>query len=85
MRVEVKQELVSNNGKRFSMFQYVTFKIYNKETNNLDKVICRIIGMSDSQHNKYNGYIVADNVEINNRRSHQCVFDFMDIQDIDYV
>lgn len=85
LHTETKRELVTDDGKRFSLFSDIAFKIHNKETNHLDKVICRIIGMSDSDYKKDNGYIVADRVEINRCESNQCIFYFKDMQDINYV
>lgn len=85
LHIETKRDLVTEDGKRFFMFSDIAFKIFNKETNCLDKVICRIIGMSDSDYKKNNGYIVADKVEINKCISNQCVFYFKDMQDINYV
>lgn len=86
MYIETKRELVTDDGKRFSLFSDIAFKIHNKETNHLDRVICRIIGMSDSDYKKKdNGYIVADKVEINRGESNQCIFYFKDMQDINYV
>lgn len=85
LHIETKRELVTDDGKRFRLFSDIGFKIYNKETNHLDEVICRIIGMSDSDYNKNNGYIIADKVEINRCESNQCVFYFKDMQDINYV
>lgn len=41
--------------------------------------------MNDSDYKKDNGYIVADNVEINRCESNQCVFFFKEMQDINYV
>ena len=84
LHIETKRELVTDDGKRFSLFSDIAFKIYNKETNHLDRVICRIIGMSDSDYKK-DGYIIADEVEINRGGSNQCVFYFKDMQDINYV
>lgn len=85
LHIETKRELVTDDGKRFRLFSDIGFKIYNEETNHLDKVICRIIGMSDSDYNKNNGYIIADRVEINRCESNQCIFYFRDMQDINYV
>lgn len=85
LHIETKRELVTDDDKRFSLFSDIAFKIHNKETNHLDKVICRIIGMSDSDYKKDNGYIVADRVEINRCESNQCIFYFKDMHDINYV
>ena len=85
LHIETKRELVTDDGKRFTLFSDIAFKIWNKETNHLDRVICRIIGMSDSDYKKDNGYIVADRTEINRCESNQCVFYFKDMQDINYV
>ena len=85
IHIETKKELVTADGKRFSMFSDIAFNVFNKETEYLDKVVCRIIGMSASDYNKDNGYIVADRVEINRCKSNQCVFYFKDMQDVNYV
>lgn len=85
LHIETKRELVTDDNKRFSLFSDIAFTIHNEETNHLDRVICRIIGMSDSDYKKNNGYIVADKVEINRCESNQCVFYFKDMQDINYV
>lgn len=85
LHIETKRELVTDDGKRFSFFSDIPFKIWNEETQHLDRVICRIIGMNDSDYKKDNGYIVADNVEINRCESNQCVFFFKEMQDINYV
>lgn len=85
MHIETKRELVTDNGKRFSLFSDIAFRMHNKETGNLDLVICRIIGMTESDYNKNNGYIVADKVEINRCESNQCVFYFKDMLDVNYV
>ena len=85
LHIETKRELVTDDGKRFTPFSDIAFKIWNKETKHLDRVICRIIGMSDSDYKKDNGYIVADRVEINRCESNRCVFYFKDMQDINYV
>lgn len=65
IHIETKRELVTDNGKRFSLFSDIVFRIHNKETERLDLVICRIIGMMESDYKKNNGYIVVDKVEIN--------------------
>lgn len=83
--IETKRELVSANGKRFTLFSDIAFKVWNEETKNLDRVICKIIGMTDSDYGKDNGYIIADSVEINRCESNQCVFYFKEMQDINYV
>ena len=85
LHIETEKELVTDDDKRFSLFSDIAFTIRNKETNHLDRVICRIIGMSDSDYKKNNGYIVADEVEINRCDSNQCIFYFKDMQDISYV
>ena len=85
IHIETKRELVSADGKRFSTFSDIAFNIWNEKTEHLDSVICRIIGMSDSDYNKDNGFIIADRVEINRCKSNQCVFYFKDMQDINYV
>ena len=85
VHIETKRELVSADGKRFAPFSDIAFKVWNEETKHLDRVICRIIGMSDSDYEKDNGYIVADRVEINRCESNQCVFYFKEMQDINYV
>lgn len=85
LHIETKRELVTDEGKRFSLFSNISFKIWNKETKYFDKIICRIIGMIDSDYKKDNGYIVADSVKINGYESNQCVFYFKDMQDITYV
>ena len=85
IHIETKRELVTDDDKRFSMFSDIAFKIWNEETQHFDRVICRIIGMSDSDYNKNNGYIIADKVEINRFESNPCVFYFKDMQDINYV
>lgn len=85
MHIETKRELVTDNGKRFSLFSDIAFRMHNKETGNLDLVICRIIGMTESDYKKNNGYIVAGKVEINRCESNQCVFYFKDMLDVNYV
>lgn len=85
LHVEIKRELVTDDGKRFSLLSYIAFGIWNKETNHLDRVICRIVGISEPNYKKNNGYIIVDDVEINRGRSNQCVFYFNDMQDINYV
>ena len=85
MHVKVKRELVADNGKKFSLFDDIAFSIYNSETNHIDRVIARIIGMSEAEYGKDNGYIVVDRVEINRCESNQCVFHFKDMTDINYV
>lgn len=85
IHIETKSELISAEGKRFSLFSDIAFKVWNEETKHLDRVICRIIGTCDSDYGKDNGYIVADRVEINRCESNQCVFCFKDMQDINYV
>lgn len=85
MHIETKRELVTDNEKRFSLFFDIAFRIHNKETDYLDLVICRIIGMSQSDYKKHNGYIVADKVEINRHECNQCVFYFKDMIDVNYA
>lgn len=85
IHVETKKELVTYDNKRFTLFSDISFSIYNKETNHFDRVICRIIGINDSDYKKNNGYIVADKVEVNRCESNQCLFYFKDMQGIDYV
>lgn len=85
IHIETKRELVSKDGKRFSLFSDIAFRIHNKETGNLDLVIGRIIGMTDSDYKKNNGYIIIDQVEINRCEANQCVFYFKDMLDINYV
>lgn len=84
LHVETKKELVTDDGKRFPIFSNIAFSVYNNETGNLDRVVCRIIGMSNSDYKKDNGFIIADRVKINMCDSTQCTFDFKDMQDIDY-
>lgn len=71
--------------KDFRYFLDISFRIHNKETDCLDLVICRIVGMIESDYKKNNGYIVADKVEINRSESSQCVFCFKDMLDVNYV
>ena len=85
IHIVTKRELISAEGKRFSLLEDIAFKVWNEETKHLDNIICRIIGMSDSDYGKENGYIVADNVEINRCESNQCVFYFKNMLDINYV
>lgn len=85
LHIETKRELVTADGKRFHLFQDIAFSIFNEETNHLDRIICRIIGMSDSDYKKDNGYIIADKIERNRCEDNQCVFYFKDMQDINYV
>lgn len=85
IHIETKQELVTKEGKRFPLFSDIAFRVHNKETDHLDLVICRIIGMVESDYKKNNGYIVADKVEINRCESNQCVFYFEDMLDASYV
>lgn len=85
LHVEIKRELVTDDGKRFSFLSDIAFSIWNKETNHLDRVVCRIVGMSDSNYKKDNGYIIACRVEKNRCKSNQSVFYFKDMQDINYV
>ena len=54
LHIETKRDLVTDDGKRFSMFSDIAFSIFNKETNHLDRVICRIIGINDSDYEKNN-------------------------------
>lgn len=85
LHIETKRELVTDDGKRFPLFSNIAFNVHNEEVGHSDRVICRIIGMSDSDYRKNNGYIVADEVEINRCESNQCVFYFKDMQDVNYV
>lgn len=85
LHIETKRSLVTDDGKRFSLFSDIAFKIWNKETNHLDRVICKIIDMIDSDCGKDNGYIIAAEVEINRCKSNQYVFHFKDMQDVNYV
>lgn len=85
MRVETKTELVADNGKRFRLFNDIAFSQYNKETNHLDHVICRIIAFKESDYGKNNGYIIGDKVEINRGYCDLCQFYFKDMKDINYV
>lgn len=85
LRVETKRELVTEDGKRFNVFDDIAFSIYNNMTNHKDHVICRIIGFSDSDYKKDNGFIIVDNVEINREKDNQCMFAFKDMMDINYV
>lgn len=86
IHVEVKRELIADNGKKFELFDDIAFSIHNSETNHIDRVIARIIGMSEPEYNRDNGYIVVDKVEINRcNESNQCIFHFKDMTDINYV
>lgn len=73
------------DGKRFPIFSYIAFTIRNKKTGFSDSVICRIIGMEDSECKRNNGYIIADNVEINKCESNQYMFYFRDMTDVNYA
>ena len=85
IHIETKRELVTMDGKRFSIFSNIEFTIRNKKTGLSDRVICRIIGMEESDCKKNNGYIIADNVEINRCESNQYMFYFRDMMDVTYV
>ena len=85
MRVEVKTELISDNGKRFRLFDDIGFKQFNHETKHYDHVICRIIAFKENDHGKCNGYIIGDKVEINHGHCNLCQFYFKDMEDINYV
>ena len=88
MRVETKTELVADNGKRFRLFSDIAFSQYNKKTNHLDHVICRIIAFiafKESDYEKNNGYIIGDKIEINHGHCDLCQFYFKDMKDIQYV
>lgn len=54
IHIETKRELVTDNGKRFPLFSDIAFKVHNKETDHLDLVICRIIGMAELDYKKNN-------------------------------
>lgn len=85
LHIETKRELVAADGKRFHLFDDIAFSVFNEETNHLDRIICRIIGMRDSDYKKDNGYIVVDKIERNRTEDNQCVFYFKEMQDINYV
>ena len=81
MKMRIEKTLVTQSGKKFNLFDDIAFTVLNKETNHLDRVIGRIVGINDCG-------LAVDNVEIDRLVCNPTTtyeFYYEDMDDVNYV